>query len=764
MAVILSLAMAETGCGGDPCEKDETLCRGSCVDTDTHPQHCGGCGISCSNDEVCIEGSCQPQCSAGETQCGNSCVDTDTNPQHCGACGTACAGGKVCVAGSCVLQCSAGQQQCGGTCVDTNSNSQHCGACGVVCDGGKVCTAGSCVLQCPAGQSECGGACIDTQTSPQHCGGCGNVCEAGESCQAGTCTAPCPGGQTWCDGACVDTKTNTNHCGSCGNACASGKTCSAGTCGGCLPGLSLCGTACVDFNTDPANCGACGNTCQQGEACLQGSCKPPTTCAASLQQPKTDAWGTQWDGFERVAATYAAAKQQCEAIKGRLPTSSELFRVNATQADGLGLTSTNYLWALTPNTPTEQFTVRLSDGATDPEPNNTTLKHTYRCVCAPTPPAFTGNACFGPAGSACFALPGSGRRYNIDKKDRPKLSRSGAHWECAFQRAHLADYAVYVEGILTGLPNGSSNWLHVSNDSRGGSGTILRWTAVTPSWVADGNTSSSTLTTLRPFRCAGPNFATGTHPNTVADEYVGPLGGYKGEKTEPIQATWELAHDGCWNRGGHLPRSAELAELIQQGLPNGSGLWLWSSDQLGAYSGSDFRGLIMSWTGTMPGFGYLNPTFVGSGSKAGAQRPFRCIYYPLDSQYAGPTAAACQGGCTRLALPGTTPAVMWMDTQDRSTAKLESAMSSCAALGGQLASARDYTEAIRHGLPNGSGVHLLTSDMAYDHEATTPISRVIVLRWSGTNRDFNDQYPAYTTWSDLKTARPYRCMWTNELR
>src|SRR5690606_24404563 len=118
-------------------------------------------------------------------------------------------------------------------------------------------------------------------------------------------------------------------CGACGAACNPGQACSGGTCAGCQTGLTNCGEACVDTNTDANHCGGCGNVCGAGQSCIQGSCRVPTSCTSSLVSPRTDAWGTSWDGLERVASTFEAARQSCENLGARLPTASELFRVNA---------------------------------------------------------------------------------------------------------------------------------------------------------------------------------------------------------------------------------------------------------------------------------------------------------------------------------------------------------------------------------------------------------------------------------------------------
>jgi hypothetical protein len=421
---------------------------------------------------------------------------------------------------------------------------------------------------------------------------------------------------------------------------------------------------------------------------------------------------------------------------------------------------TNFLWSMVPYSPGNQIVSRLSDGAMS-NSDSTTTARPYRCVC-PTglPISFRGSACNGPARQECFVHPSANARYHMDMVDRPAMPKGSAMWECAFYRAHLADYAVYAEAILVGLPNGSGTWLHTADDARYDYDTLIKWLNIQTSWPADGNTTVSTMTDFRPFRCAGPALPAGTHPNTVANEYVGPLGGNKGERLDTPAAAWAAAHDVCWNRGGHLPRSTELGELVQQGLPGGTNAWLWASDQEG-HNGTQFLASLVRWTGVAPSYNHSYSTFVTWEYKTATPGyPLRCIYYPLNAQYAGPTASDCNGGCTRFTLPGATPAMMWMDNRDRTAATLGSAINLCASKGGRLASERDYTEAIRHGLPNGTNSWLLTSDIGYGNSST----RVMLVRWSGTDPGFTDQYPTYSSWDPLTSVYPYRCMWTNELR
>jgi hypothetical protein len=143
-------------------------------------------------------------------------------------------------------------------------------------------------------------------------------------------------------------------------------------------------------------------------------------------------------------------------------------------------------------------------------------------------------------------------------------------------------------------------------------------------------------------------------------------------------------------------------------------------------------------------------------------RVYRCIYYPIDATYDGPPAANCSGGCMQMTYgSGSVQPKMWIDNSDRVPTTLGSAINLCNSLGGHLASERDFTEAIRSGLPNGSNNFLWTWDIGYGETATN----TMIVRWLQTDTAYNDQWSTYMTWSGIAgETRPYRCMWTNELR
>jgi hypothetical protein len=90
-------------CSAAQCDESETCCSGQCVDTDTDPDNCGGCGpeFACDPDQVCEQGQCvDDECDTDEVRCdgictpGVCCADDQTGPQ--------CPAGQTCVAGGCV--------------------------------------------------------------------------------------------------------------------------------------------------------------------------------------------------------------------------------------------------------------------------------------------------------------------------------------------------------------------------------------------------------------------------------------------------------------------------------------------------------------------------------------------------------------------------------------------------------------------------------------------------------------------------------------
>jgi hypothetical protein len=528
----------------------------------------------------------------------------------------------------------------------------------------------------------------------------------------------------------------------------------------CQPGYGLCGAVCVRIAADPGNCGACGNVCGAAEACVMGACVPD--CGARLHGAITDPWGHAWDGIERPAAAYAAARDACAAIGGRLPTASELYRVSAVSTASVGDTyETNPLWSITPDDNASSHRVTLSSGAIAVIANGTPSH--YRCVCPPPrPAAFLGGACYASEpGEACAPL-GGDARFNFDRDDRPRVSKSGAIYECALAGGDLPTAERLAAAFSQGLPHDASTTaLHTADtiNAAGNNGTLTHGTPVT-----FGNDAA---TTLLPFRCYG-RAAPGAIAASVENGFREPDGERVADlDPQPVATTYTQAVVDCFARGGHLPTGTELAAFAIQGLPAGGVTTArWTSDQADstnvevfAWSGTARWPIdpdLVTTTPTLDGIAYDGATSTRVSKTATASLPrHQCVYYAVDPGYPAPS---CNGGCDEVAVGGR--ARMWFDRTNRgtTTATYGSAVADCADEGGRLASARDLVEAMAAGVYGPGGSSLVTSDLS-----GTALARLV--SWTGYSFQ-NDVSSATLGTATAFGSSPYvyRCTWTNEIR
>lgn len=277
-----------TGCGPPLLD-----CNQQCVDPTFDRLNCGGCGVTCSGDQLCAGGQCTNVCLGGTAPCGSACFDFASDPQHCGACTNACNQGELCLGGQCTLPCPPNQQSCNGRCVSVDRDAEHCGLCGRACAPGSGCVAGQCVTGCAPPLTLChaGTLCVDTRNDPLHCGGCDQGCPAPLAVQRLCSNSVCTPGE--CFPGFVDCNMDPQdgceaqpmgsdglNCGQCGRMCVGAQSCNGGLCcNSTLPSGSYQST-CI-------NCEACEGVltclCQDQTMALQPASIPLTpTCPSGV--------------------------------------------------------------------------------------------------------------------------------------------------------------------------------------------------------------------------------------------------------------------------------------------------------------------------------------------------------------------------------------------------------------------------------------------------------------------------------------------------
>jgi hypothetical protein len=103
-------SVCSSGSCAPGCAGGTTLCGdGKCHDLTTDNANCGACSTAgttdkaCTMNTVCGNGVCVSACGNGQV-CGGVCVNPQTDPMNCGGCGKACPMSQVCIGGNCALR------------------------------------------------------------------------------------------------------------------------------------------------------------------------------------------------------------------------------------------------------------------------------------------------------------------------------------------------------------------------------------------------------------------------------------------------------------------------------------------------------------------------------------------------------------------------------------------------------------------------------------------------------------------------------------
>jgi len=188
--MICTLANATSTCSAGicvmtGCNSGYANCNG--VDSDgcetnlmSSSNHCGSCNAACSTNNMsftmCSGGNCSGTCNPGFADCNGNLradgceVDTNTDPNHCGGCNNACGGPSECESSvTCENgRCKRNPKPNGSTCSGGTCCNGHC------CGAGKTCCGSGANFGCCAGGC-CGGVCCEFPNSK--C--CNGLCYVG---------------------------------------------------------------------------------------------------------------------------------------------------------------------------------------------------------------------------------------------------------------------------------------------------------------------------------------------------------------------------------------------------------------------------------------------------------------------------------------------------------------------------------------------------------------------------------------------------------
>jgi hypothetical protein len=266
-ATCIAKTCALSGCVAPYLDCNGLVADGCEVNKNTDAKNCGDCGTVCNlqnAQSICSNGKCAiDSCNAGFADCDglvdNGCeVNTNTNPDHCGGCAAACSknnGAPTCALGACSIACNPGFENCdanvaNGCEINTSSNTDNCGSCGNICSatgGTPNCVIGKCgISACNTPLADCdanaaNGCEVNTAGDIKHCGGCGKECfiaNGTAGCTGGTCNiASCNAGYADCNGfhqdGCEASLSTLLNCAQCGQLCVlpnANATCATGSC------------------------------------------------------------------------------------------------------------------------------------------------------------------------------------------------------------------------------------------------------------------------------------------------------------------------------------------------------------------------------------------------------------------------------------------------------------------------------------------------------------------------------------------------------
>ena len=531
-----------------------------------------------------------------------------------------------------------------------------------------------------------------------------------------------------------------------------------------------------------------------GSAQIQYRCVWPDAVPGGFTQdacnglPGSECWsmayGENLDSRDRLALDYVGASAECAFNNASIPTISGIS--NAIHGGAPNGTN-NWLWAANAvywySSAYGYSIARWSDLSNPRWHYNAgqygnlsfgTNKMKFRCagnnspelLAVPATPACNGD---------CFVSDAKSSQLIADSLDRVALNHAGAASACRALGGELPNQAEVSELIHAGLPNGSNNWMWVSDPMYWYNGNygnaVVKWggTGSTDWYYAASQGTVAPATGAYSYRCVWkpevndfPVCAAGESYQRVQNSFqcIASTDGDSAGSAIPTQLVdswgnaWDLqqrasatlanATTACSDLGGRLPTASEVyAVRAGQTLSPAVGdtsaadlIWTKTADYL-----ADNQVTIRVSDG-------LTSRLISTGST-----PYRCVWPSTKGNIL--SGRSCYGECFEP------DGNLIADAHDRPALPVSAATEECQAADGRLPDFREFQSLVQQGWDNGSDAWLWIDESMYWYNAGYGNA---IGRWLGIGTS-DWSYTSVPLRGGLSwgiSPRSFRCVYSNK--
>jgi hypothetical protein len=529
-------------------------------------------------------------------------------------------------------------------------------------------------------------------------------------------------------------------------------------------------------------------------------CVWPDTSPSGFDQnacygnPGEECWsykyGQNIDSQDRVALDYASASAECEFYNASLPVFSDwdsFIHNELPNAQNQYLWSANAMYWYSGNygqalikwqgdTDSKQFSFdNLTSG--NGSLSNSSSPRAFRCVGQEDTSQLisaTNPDCNG----GCFNTSSRRSVLSADSTDRTAATHDVAATTCRSLGADLPNAADISDLIHQGLPNGSNNWLWLSDPAywynNGFGHATARWAGTGfPEWSYIVNSGGlANATTPNNYRCVWRqkindlpvcNGADGIDQTQNSYSCVSSTDGDSSGNAVPggsqLVDTWGNAWD-LQQRAAATHIDAESAcTAIGGRLPTASEVYAVRDGQSLSSAIGDSFAVDYIWTKTPhpTSASYVTVRVSDGGTSTSVDTtptPYRCVWPSSKGNIL--SGRACHGDCF------SPEATYIADAYDRPALPAASASEECNAAGGRLPDFREMQSLVQQGWENGSDDWLWISEPMYWYNGGYGQALV---RWNGTGpSDWTYIGTTYGTRNVTTASNPFRCIYSSRVR